>query len=126
MRLGPRDSADWAETIDDAELAAVEELVTEEVLDHQQMVVAAAAAAAAVLDFALGPAAAAAGFEPAAAVEKLAWVVAAIVAGLLLGVALALVSPAVELPSKVTCQWRQRMTKSFMTEKRMKDEVSTP
>ena len=66
--------------------------MTEEVLDHQQriVVVVAAVAAAADLDFALGPAAAAAGFEPAAAVEILVWVVAAIVAGLLLGVALAL------------------------------------
>lgn len=55
MPLGPEDSADWAEPIDDAELAAVEELVTE-VLDPQQR----SAVVVAVLDFGLGPVAAAA------------------------------------------------------------------
>ena len=55
MLLGPQDFADWAEPIDDAELAAVEELVTE-VLDPQQR----SAVVAAVLDFGLGPVAAAA------------------------------------------------------------------
>jgi hypothetical protein len=92
--LGPQDSADWAEPIDDAELAAVEELVTE-VLDPQQR-----SAVVAVLDFGLGPVAAAAA-AVVVVVGLPAWVVVAVVAGLVPGVAFVLVLPAVNLPSKI-------------------------
>jgi hypothetical protein len=93
--LGPQDSADWAEPIDDAELAAVEELVTE-VLDPQQR-----SAVVAVLDFGLGPVAAAAAAVVVVVVGLPAWVVVAVVAGLVPGVAFVLVLPAVNLPSKI-------------------------